>query len=87
MDFVVLRCKSDPDYFIITDEEHQDSVPSAACPSGGELEKVGTYAEMGEERIAFNESIAKNTIREHGFYRIEAKTFDPVAERPGTMPG
>jgi hypothetical protein len=87
MNFVVFRCRKDPDYFIITDEDHAAGVPSGACPSGGDLEKIGVFAEQAERRVAFNETIAKNSIAQNGFYRIEAKTFDPVAQPPGTMPG
>jgi uncharacterized protein YcgL (UPF0745 family) len=87
MKFVVYRCSKAPDYFIVTDEEHRDRVPEAACPDGGKLEEVGRFPEMGDERAAFNETIAKNSIREQGFYRIEAKSFDPVAQRPDSMPG
>ena len=41
---------------------------------------------MGRERIALDEGFAKRTIAEHGYFRFEAKSFDPVAERPLSMP-
>jgi hypothetical protein len=36
--------------------------------------------------VAFDEQLAKNSIRSQGFYRFEARSFDPVAERPLAMP-
>ena len=88
MEFHVYQCKSDKDYFIVTDSEHvTEMLESDLCPTkGDEVERIGVYAEMGDERVAFDEHIAKNSIKEHGFYRFEAKTFDPVAERPLSMP-
>jgi hypothetical protein len=88
MTFLIYRCKADPDYFLITDPDHKDAVNGSLCPNGGELEEVGEFPEMGEDRVAFNEDIAKNAIEKQGYYRIESETFDPVSERPGTrMPG
>jgi hypothetical protein len=88
MKFYVFRCNSDQDYFIVTDEAHESAVLEAdLCPTKGDkIEKVGVFEEMGDTRVAFDENIAMNSIREHGFYRFEAKTFDPVAERPLPMP-
>ena len=88
MEFHVFRCTSDQDYFIVTDAAHEAAARQAnLCPTRGDkLEKVGVFGEMGKERAAFDETIAKNSIAEHGFYRFEAKTFDPVAERPLAMP-
>jgi hypothetical protein len=42
---------------------------------------------MGKDRAAFNEMIAKDAIKTQGYYRFEAKTWDPVAQTPGTLPG
>ena len=88
MEFHIYQCISDQDYFLVTDAEHQEALlESDLCPTkGDEMKKVGVFGEMGEERVAFNEAIAKNSIEEHGFYRFEAKSFDPVAERPLSMP-
>ena len=44
------------------------------------------FPEMGEERAAFDEEVAKRSIEENGFYRFHSKTFDPVAEPPRSMP-
>lgn len=41
---------------------------------------------MGKERVAFDEQLAKDSITSQGYYRFEAKSFDPVAERPLAMP-
>lgn len=87
MRFVIFRCVNDPDFFIVTDEAHVAQVGSSCCPSGGELERLGEYGEMGDQRVAFDETLAKNSIEHQGFYRFEARSFDPVAQPPGTMPG
>lgn len=88
MEFHVFQCKSDQDYFIATDAEHEPALLKAdLCPTkGDEMKKIGVFGEMGEERVAFDENLAKNSIKAHGFYRFEAKSFDPVAERPLSMP-
>ena len=80
MEFHVFRCKKDQDYFVITDDEHAETLGNDVCPApDDELEKVGVYSEMGEDRVAFDEKIAKEFIRRQGYYRFEAPTFDPVA--------
>lgn len=86
MKFIVYRCTRTPDYFLITDEEHKGQIVGDMCPEGGNLELIGEYPELGESRVSFNESIAHSAIRKQGFYQIESKTFDPVAQAPGTMP-
>ena len=53
---------------------------------GDELQKIGVFAEMGGERVAFDETLAKNSIGSQGYYRFQAKTFSPVAEWPLAMP-
>jgi hypothetical protein len=87
MDFHIFQCKIDRDCFVVTDAAHTESVTGALCPSpGDELEKVGVFAEMGKERVAFDEQLAKNSIAHQGYYRFEAKSFDPVAQAPLAMP-
>lgn len=86
MNFLVYRCVKNPDYFLITDEGHLTQVSGELCPEEGDLELIGEYPEMGESRVAFNESIAKDAIANFGYYQIESKTFDPVAPTPGTLP-
>ena len=71
MTFVVYRCTGDPDYFVVTDPEHAGALP---------------FGEMGEARLAFDEHLAKNSIAAQGFYRFEAKSFDPIAPRQSTPP-
>ena len=68
MKFIVYRCTKDPDYFIVTDEANSDKAKGCVCPSGGDIHKVGEYAEMGEIRAAFDETLAKNSIEHQGFY-------------------
>ena len=88
MSFHVFRCKNDSDIFVVTDDGHVDKVGNHLCPSpDDELEKVGVFSEMGKgKRAAFDETIAKNSIESQGYYRFEAKTFNPVAEWPLAMP-
>jgi len=86
MKFTVYRCTNDPDYFVVTDDAHKIAVSGAACPSGGDLSEVGKFAEMGKDRVAFNEALAKDAIKMQGYYRFEAKTWDPVAQTPETIP-
>jgi hypothetical protein len=88
MEFHVFQCKSDPDYFIVTDEAHCEAVTERnVCPTpNDELVKIGVFGEMGKERAAFDEGLAKRSIESQGFYRFEAKSFDPIAERPISMP-
>ncbi len=88
MEFHVFRCKKDQDYFVITDDDHAETLSNDACPTpDDELEKVGVYSEMGEDRVAFDENIAKEFIRRQGYYRFEASTFDPVAIPTLSQPG
>ena len=86
MDFVIFRCSKDPESFVVTDEAHAGSLSGDICPTpGGKLERIGEYAEMGEDRVAFNESIAKSAIRNRGYYLFGAKSFS-TSEWPTTMP-
>ncbi len=88
MEFHVVRCKKDQDYFVVTDDEHADSLGSDVCPTpGDELEKVGVYSEMGGISVAFDEKIAKDFIQRKGYYRFEAPTFDPVVIPTHSQPG
>lgn len=85
MKFVVYRHVQDRDSFVVTDSAHErDAVQK--LPVEDKLEKVGEFPEMGEERAAFDESLAKNSIKDHGFYRFAAKTFAPAGQPPLTMP-
>lgn len=82
MKFLVFQCSEDRDYFVVTDETHVDELSGRICPSGGELKKVGEYAEMGKDRAAFDETLAKNSIEHQGYYLFEATSFAPVPEAP-----
>ncbi len=87
MEFVIFRCSKDPETFIVTDEAHADKLSADICPTpGGRLERIGRFAEMGEQRLAFNEAIARSAIRSRGYYLFGAKTFS-TAEWPAAMPG
>lgn len=88
MKFIVYRCPEDRDFFLVTDQEHMGIIAAALCPTaGGEPEMVGEFEEMGDDRVAFDEQIARNSIAHQGYYRFEAKSFAPVAEAPSAMPG
>ncbi len=86
MKFVVFQCSKDPDYFIVTDEAHKTDMKGSLCPSGGSLKEVGEYSEMGAERAAFDETLAKNSIEKQGYYRFEAPSMAAVPPSP-EMPG
>ena len=87
MDFIVYRFKREQDDFVVTDAEHEGQLSADKCGMpGDELEKVGIFAEMGEQRAAFDESLAERSIEHQGFYRFHAKTFEPVAKPPLSMP-
>lgn len=86
MDFIIYQCAADPDYFVVTDAAHESKLPQTAGPSKSELKRVGTFAEMGKERRAFDERLARNAIDTQGYYLFEATSFAPVPEAP-EMPG
>jgi hypothetical protein len=50
-------------------------------PAG--LIDVGVFPELGDDRVAFNEKIAKSAIRGQGFYEFTA-TSELVMETPGS---
>ena len=86
MKFVIFRHSENPDRIVVTDEEHRDKLPPEAYPVYKELEEIGVFPEMGEKRVAFNEALAKEAIKKQGYYAFQAKSFDPVAQAPGSMP-
>ncbi len=87
MRFVIFQCQRDRDMFVVTDDEHAVRLPKELSHLHGRLERVGAFPEMGEDRVAFDETLAKNSITHQGYYLFEAKSFDAVAEPPETMPG
>ncbi len=89
MEFHVFQCKTDKDFFVITDEEHLDALKNlnVSPTPGDELEKVGVFGEMGKDRAAFDEETAKNSIEKQGFFRFHSKSLDPLGEPPFGMPG
>ena len=82
MKFVVFQCSKSPDYFIVTDHHDVADLKGTLCPDGGKLKEVGEYAEMGQERAAFDESLAKNSIAKQGYYRFEAPSMAAVPPSP-----
>ena len=86
MMFHIFQCKKDQDHYVVTDRARATDLTAEKCKiSDDELEKIGVFPEMGEERAAFSEGKAKKLIDIKGFYDFEAKEFDLVAERPGYM--
>ncbi len=68
MNFHVYRCQKDRGTFFVTDGEHLESVGGHLCRTAGDgLEKVGVFAEMGDSRVAFDETLARNSIGKQGF--------------------
>ena len=50
------------------------------------LEEIGTFDEMGKDRVAFDEGLAKRSIESQGFYRFHSKSLDLLGEPPLPMP-
>jgi len=88
MEFHVFQCKTDKDFFIVTDEGHLDVLnnPEISPTPGDELEKVGVFGEMGKDRAAFDENLAKRSIENQGYYRFHSKSLDPLGEVPFGIP-
>ena len=89
MKFHVFQCKTDRDFFVVTDDTHLDDTlknPNVSRTPGDELEKIGTFDEMGKDRVAFDEGLAKRSIESQGFYRFHSKSLDPLGEPPLAMP-
>jgi len=86
MTWLVYRFEKERDRFVVTDGEHERAAIEKLSAGGTKLEKVGEFPELGAERAAFDERIARNSIRDHGFYRFTAKSFAPAGQSPMTMP-
>lgn len=87
MEFHVYRFKREQDTFVVTDAAHEEALTPSRCGHpGDELEKVGDFSEMGQDRVAFDEGLAKRSIAHQGFYVFHAKSFEPVAQPPLSMP-
>lgn len=88
MEFHVFQCKTDKDFFVVTDEAHLDALKdlNVSPTPGDELIKVGQFGEMGKDRAAFDEAFAKRSIESQGFYRFHSKSLDPLGEPPLGMP-
>lgn len=82
MKFIVFQCSESPDYFIVTDNEHVAAVKGGLCPDAGELKRVGEYGEMGAERAAFDEAMAKASIAKKGYFAFEAPGMAAVPTSP-----
>jgi hypothetical protein len=87
MEFHIYRFKSSSAEFVVSDAAHAVDLTPARCGMPeDELEKIGVFPEMGEDRAAFDEGLAKRSIEHQGFYRFHSKTYDPVAQAPISMP-
>ena len=82
MNFLVYQIKKDPEYFIITDDAHRAQAYESLDVKGGELEPVGSFGEMGKERVAFNEAAAKVAIEKKGYYKAHAEHLADVPMAP-----
>jgi hypothetical protein len=89
MEFHIFQCATDRDFFVVTDEDHLETLndPDVSPTPGDTLEKVGVFGEMGKDRAAFDEDFAKRSIETQGFYRFHAKSLDPLGEAPMGIPG
>jgi len=85
MKFLVLQCSDAPQRFVVTDEAHRSQIDTALCGGGGLIE-IGSFDEMGKERVAFDETLARNSIEAQGYYVFEAASMEPVPTAPD-MPG
>ena len=82
MEFLVYRFKRQQDDFVVTDAGNEGKLTAEKCGMpGDELEKVGNFAEMGEERVAFDEGFAKRSIAHQGIYRCTRKASRPSRSR------
>jgi hypothetical protein len=86
MNFLVYQIKKDPEYFIITDDAHRAQAYEALKVEGGDLEPIGSFGEMGGERVAFDEAAAKAAIKKKGYYRARAEHLADMPMAP-EMPG
>ena len=77
MQFHVFQSPKEPDHYFATDE----GAAAGKLPAG--LIDVGVFPELGDDRVAFNEKIAKSAIRGQGFYEFTA-TSELVMETPGS---
>ena len=71
MKFHVYQYKLDHGTFVVTDERDIASLSNVLrSPPEDELEKVGVFESMGEQRVSFDEGLAKRSIENQGFYRF-----------------
>ncbi len=86
MNFLVYQETKDPEYFIITDDAHRAQAYEALGVGGGDLKPVGSFKEMGDKRLAFDEAEAKASIKKKGYYKAHAQHLADVPIAP-EMPG
>ena len=86
MNFLVYQDTKNPEYFIITDDAHRAQAYEALGVSGGDLKPVGSFKEIGDERVAFVEAEAKAAIKKKGYYKAHAEHLADVPIAP-EMPG
>jgi hypothetical protein len=86
MNFLVYQDTKDPEYFIITDDAHRAQAYESLGVEGGDLKPIGSFKEMGEKRVAFNEAAAKASIKKLGYYKAHAEHMADMPIAP-EMPG
>tara|TARA_B100000315_G_C14542569_1_gene571638 strand:- start:992 stop:1243 length:252 start_codon:yes stop_codon:yes gene_type:complete len=82
MKFHVFQSSNDPNHYVVTDEGHMEDGTTTKKYRLDKMIDLGSYAELGDRRVAFNEQIAKGAIRSRGAYEFDA-TSGIVTHTPG----
>ncbi len=86
MNFLVYQDTKEPEYFIVTDDAHKDQAYKNLGVAQGDLKAIGSFEEMGERRVAFDEMMAKAAIKKKGYFKAHAEHLADVPMAP-EMPG
>lgn len=86
MNFLVYQDTKEPEFFIITDDAHRAQVYDTLGVSGGDLKPIGSFKEMGDQRLAFDEAEAKASIKKKGYFKARAEHLADMPIAP-EMPG
>lgn len=69
MMFHVYRSREDANKFLVTDTDNVRGLATRLST----MDKVGEFPEMGANRVAFSEKLAKGAIKSQGFYEFSRK--------------
>lgn len=86
MNFLVYQDTKNPEYFIVTDDAHRAQAYETLGVGEGDLKPVGSFKEIGGERVAFDEAEAKASIKKKGYFKAHAEHLADVPIAP-EMPG